>query len=255
MSETTWPGHLRALALHRLGMLRRTEVPPSPPELREGIAAVEAAARPALYGRRGGVRPDPSHDMWGGAGLVPPGAEVPPPPLVHLVTIRLDRLAFRPPALEGLGVLLLWIDPDFGALAMGDGHLVLSAADVDGWEEARPREGMLPSRPVTWLPPRPELPSWEDAAGMVPDRVAWWSESGWFFDHPLKDAAYEAAGVAPLKLGGWPQWIQGKGWHDDPDAFVLQVDDIGEGGVGFGDAGSIYLFRDGGAWDMRGDCH
>jgi hypothetical protein len=95
-----------------------------------------------------------------------------------------------------------------------------------------------------------EVPSWEDFAGKVPQRVARSSESDWFFDHTGTENNYEAI----LKVGGWPQWIQGGQWPKGTE-FAFQINSNDKGRLGFGDAGSIYFFRDGSNWQMRSDCY
>lgn len=156
-------------------------------------------------------------------------------------------------------MLTFWMDlktPDWWEGSNGSFFCVRTYPSLDGLVALGPgyreKHAALPAFPVKWLPGmvRGEVPSWEDFAGKVPQRVARSSESDWFFDHTGTENNYEAI----LKVGGWPQWIQGGQWPKGTE-FAFQINSNDKGRLGFGDAGSIYFFRDGSNWQMRSDCY
>jgi len=234
--------------------------PPAEAE-RRALAALEAAARPAAYAQIGGFRPDPSDRLaswWGGnfAGL--PGVAAPinratGALLSPLVQIRLDTAPVRPPCLEDTALLSFWIDwtaftsdnPQQGV------HFdVLRSPTLDNLEPLGPgyrERHALPCLPIRWRGSGLEAPHWGDFPTPIPP------DAGWFFDHELRKGGAERRDGRPLKLGGWPDWIQDSTWPHGAH-FVLQIDSTEKGRLLLGDNGSIYLFRHGETWIARGDC-
>lgn len=267
--DASWLRHVRGRVLFMLGRVRRTDVPPSPPEARSADQALRRSLRSAVFGELGGVRPDPAdrhRSWWGGCTLGAPGEKVPigasGRSMVSLVQVRTDELGGPTAGLQEAALLVLWLDLEGNLFAAveGDDFVVRTYPTIDGLVPLGPgyRESeALPTFPVRWRDPVPEAPSWEDFAFDVPSRVAWSDTSDWFHGNAVRKQTDALQQSCPIKVGGWPTWIQGTQWENtrDREDFVLQIDSTEKGRIGFGDSGSIYLFRDkrNGAWLLRCD--
>ena len=113
----------------------------------------------------------------------------------------------------------------------------------------------LPIFPIFWRETIREQPSWDDIADALPTNVARSSADDWFFKSEyLSDRYHELRGKYPIKLGGWPTWIQGADWPEGAQ-FYFQVDSTDKGKLFLGDAGSFYIFKTSASWEIRGDCY
>jgi hypothetical protein len=113
----------------------------------------------------------------------------------------------------------------------------------------------LPTFPVFWRETVFEQPGREDMAGEVPGNVAQSSADDRFFKSRYSsDRYYELRRKYPVKVGGWPTWIQGTNWPKKAQ-FALKVDTTDKGRMFLGDAGSFYIFKTPESWEIRGDCH
>ena len=113
----------------------------------------------------------------------------------------------------------------------------------------------LPTFPVFWHETILEQPSWEDDAREVPTNVVPASDDDWLFKSEyLSDRYYGLCDTCPIKLGGWPSWIQGASWPKAAQ-FALEVNSTAKGKLSFSDAGSIYIFKTSDSWEIRGDCY
>ncbi|WP_082020448.1 DUF1963 domain-containing protein [Leisingera sp. ANG-M1] len=267
--RASWTGYLRGRLLHLLGRIRNTEVPPSPTEAREADRTLHLMLRPAVFGELGGFRPKTTNrhsSWWGGCALAAPGEEVPlgrsGKPMQALLQIRTDEVEMSIPGLENTELLTLWLDLEgnLSEAVEGIDFKVSTYTRMDGLVPLGPgyRESdALVTFPVRWQTPVPQQPSWEDFAAEIPDRVAWSDTSAWFYDNPSSKRAFELQSAYPVKIGGWPTWIQGSQWDraQHNEDFVLQIDSTAKGRIGFGDSGSIYLFRSkaSAAWHLRCD--
>ncbi|MEL7259255.1 MAG: DUF1963 domain-containing protein [Pseudomonadota bacterium] len=267
--QSSWAKHLYARLLHFGGHIRETDVPPSPMEARKADIALQCALRPAVFGELGGFRPEETNrhtSWWGGCFLGAPGESIPigrsGKPMHPLLQVRTDEIDILVPGIENYALLTLWIDLDgnlFEPVAGMDFSVFTHQTLEDlvplgvGYRESE----ILPTFPICWQKAVDQQPSWQDFAFKVPSRVAWSDTSEWFGNNPIVRRDYELKSSCPVKLGGWPTWIQGSQWEttEDDEDFVLQVDTTPKGRVGFGDSGSIYLFRQkrSGNWLLRCD--
>ncbi|MFD0917169.1 DUF1963 domain-containing protein [Pseudahrensia aquimaris] len=267
--RTSWLKHLRGRALNAMGRVPKTKVSPSPTEAATANRALHEALRPAVFGELGGVRPDPSNrhaSWWGGCALGSAEDEVPQgknrKPMQPILQVRMDEIGTAVPGLENIALLTLWLDLDGNIFhpVEGEDFVVSTFSSLDELVPLGPgyrENNAIPTFPVRWNEPVPQQPSGEDFSHLVPSRVAWFDTSRWFFDNPVYVHASELQAIHPVKIGGWPTWIHGSQWRgaDSEEDFVLQIDSTQKGNIGFGDGGSIYLFRNkqNGSWTMRCD--
>jgi hypothetical protein len=255
--RASWINHLRGRLCHSLGRIRKEQVPPNPIEAREADAILRSTLRPAVFGELGGVRPDPSNrhtSWWGGCALGLPDQEIPTgrsgKPMHPLLQVRTDELETTISGLENEALLTLWLDLEGNLFEAVEGidFAVFTASSVEGLVPIglgyRETEN-IPTFPVKWRSPVYQQPSWEDFASSVPNRVAWTDTSDWFYENPISKSVYDLQSVCPVKIGGWPTWIQGSQWKSaaDKEDFILQIDANEKGSMAIGDSGSLYLFR------------
>lgn len=177
-----------------------------------------------------------------------------------ILQIRTDELAGLDRPLEGAALVTLWLDLDsetFWGARDGEAFTMRTYDSLDGLVPIGPgyRESdALPTFPVIWEAAIPGQPAWEDMSYRVPRRVAWAREDDWFFGSKTALACYGIRETHPVQIGGWPQWIQGAHWPKG-GLFLFQIDSTQKGRMGFGDSGSIYLFRSSEGFEIRGDCY
>ena len=243
--------------------------PPTPQEMQTALSRLDELATSAILGEIGGGRPDKDNratSWWGGNFL---GAEDEDVPICNrsgrsmhpVLQIRVDELPEIPPSFEGLALLNIWMDLQsntFGGAQNGDGFLLRTYENLKGLVPLGVgfRESTeLPSFPVFWREIIFEQPGWEDMSLELPTNVARAPANDWFFQSKyLSDRYYELRSKYPVKVGGWPTWIQGSDWPKDAQ-FVLQVDSTDKGKLYLGDAGSFYIFQTSKGWETRGDCY
>lgn len=243
--------------------------PPTPEETQTALRRLDELATRAILGEIGGGRPDKNNratSWWGGNFL---GAENEDAPVcdrsgrsMHpVLQIRVDELPEVPSGFEGLALLNIWMDlqsDTFWGARNGNGFLVRTYKDLKdlvplgvGFRESTE----LPSFPIFWRETILEQPGWEDMSAQVPTKVARAPADDWFFkSRYLSDRYYELRSKYPVKIGGWPTWIQGSDWPKDAK-FFFQVDSTDKGKLYLGDAGSFYIFQTGDGWEIRGDCY
>lgn len=243
-----------------------TDSEPSEAEMHAARRTLDEMVRPAILGGIGGAKPqknDRATSWWGGNFLGAEGETIPVcarsgRPMHPLLQVRVDELAHRPSALAGIALLSVWVDladVPLDDAVDGVGISVRIYPDIAGLVPIGPgyRESdALPSFPVRWRERTLEQPGWEDIAGKIPTRVARAKDAGWFFDSRYSHASYEDRAECPIKIGGWPTWIQGARWPADSE-FCLQIDSTSKGRFAVGDAGSLYLFRSSDSWVTRSD--
>jgi uncharacterized protein YwqG len=253
-----------------LGRIRKTAVPPTPSEARQADDLLERSLRAAVFGELGGFRPESTEregSWWGGCALAQTGQDIPTGrsgnPMQPVLQIRCDDVGMDIPGLEGVALLVFWLDLDGNMFEAVEGtdFAVFTYPGLDDLVPIGPgykETDRLSVLPIRWRDPIPQQPSWDDMAGKLPERVAWSDTIEWFHDNPLNKAAEELQVECPVKVGGWPTWIQGSQWEgkEATEAFVLQIDSSDKGRLYLGDSGSLYLFREkaSGAWHMRTDC-
>ncbi|MGG6893738.1 DUF1963 domain-containing protein [Rhizobium sp. BR 315] len=239
---------------------------PTDEEMQLALRTLQQMVRPAVFGEIGGEKPQRNNraaSWWGGNFLGAEGEMVPVceqsgRPMHPLVQIRVDELPETPPVFSGLALLNLWIDLEnipLNAAENGKGFAVRTYETISDLVAVGPgyRESAdAPTFPVVWRTSGLEQPSWDDIAFEIPTNVARSSNSEWFFEsqYAVQTNKYRAA--CPVKLGGWPTWIQGENWPEDAE-FCLQVDSTDKGHFHVGDSGSIYVFRTPRGWAIRSD--
>ncbi|MEL6587350.1 MAG: hypothetical protein AAFQ50_11930, partial [Pseudomonadota bacterium] len=194
---------------------------PSAEDWEHARQALRDSLRPATLGKIGGRRRDRDDAVvsrWGGPVLDTPGT---PPPtgasgqaMVPIVQIRADAFpqGLLPP---GTGLLALWMDladPNTGIADLLPGrqfavrlHKATDPLVTLGISSAH----TLPALPLDFDLRLHQQPDWEDMADRIPLAVARSRDSRWFHDTPEASALWDALATHPVKLGGWPTWIQG----------------------------------------------
>lgn len=244
-------------------------VEPTPQEMQTALNRLDELATPAILGAIGGRKPQKENratSWWGGNFLGSQDEEIPvckqSGRTMHpVLQIRVDELPEIPDAFEGLALINIWMDlhsSSFWEAKNGNGFLVRTYTDIEnlipigfGYRESAD----LPTFPIFWRETVIEQPSWEDMSEEVPTNVATASADDWFFkSRYTSDRYYELRCNHPVKLGGWPTWIQGASWPKDAQ-FFLQVDATEKGKMFLGDAGSFYIFKTPNSWEIRADCY
>ncbi|OWV77573.1 hypothetical protein ATY77_29785 [Rhizobium sp. R634] len=257
-----------------LGVRKRRDEPdradndgaPSEAEMQSALLTLQQMLRPAVFGEIGGERPEKDNramSWWGGNFLGAEGETVPVcqtsgRPLHPLLQIRLDELPEALPAFSGIALVTIWID--LGDIPLHDaengrGFAIRTYRAIAGLVPIGPgyrESSALPTFPVLWRASALEQPSWDDIAFELPDRVARSNRDEWFFESRYAKEIGKHRQTCPVKLGGWPTWIQGENRPAD-SAFCLQIDSTDKGRLYVGDAGSVYLFRTPTGWSLRSD--
>lgn len=242
------------------------DAPPSDSEVQAALHKLQQMVRPVVFGEIGGEKPQKDNraaSWWGGNFLGAEGEGVPVCersglPMHPLVQIRLDELPERLPIFEGLALLNIWVDPKnvpLDDVENGKGFVVRTYPTLADLVPVGPgyRESVdLPTFPVLWRASALEQPGWEDIAFEIPTNVARSNDADWFFESQYLKETSKYGPTCPVKLGGWPNWIQGENWPDDAE-LCLQIDSTDKGHFYVGDSGSIYLFRTPGGWALRSD--
>lgn len=216
--------------------------------------------RPAIRMQIGGFRPPdaPGGSWFGRVDLALPGEAWPTTgglPMLPLCQINLAELPYRPPRLEDLAMIAVFVGPV---------ELPDDTPNGDAWcLRAYPELSRLvplaaPARsPIRAFPMRPEaieddFPAWDDLPGDVGEM----DDEGYEDRFPNQDG---------LKLGGWPTLVQGEiSWpaadaHAGPE-YVFQVDTVEKAGWTWGDGGVGYFGRGTapgrtGEWALSWQCY
>lgn len=218
--------------------------------------------RRAIRMEIGGFRPPEgmAGSWFGRVNLALPGEGWPESdaqPLHALAQIDLTELPFRPPHLEDVALITVFIadEPAWDGEPNGDGWCLRAYPDLSRLVPLAPvdtgsRINPFPMRPAVI---EDDYPSWED----VPDPVA--ARIG----DPYFDLFHTAEG---FKLGGWPYlvqseiaWPEGEG-HPAAPAYVFQIDSSFEADWMWGDAGMGYFGRgtapgETHRWALAWQCH
>lgn len=201
--------------------------------------------RRAICMEIGGFRPpeSPRTSWFGRVGFALPGESWPcsdGKPMHALCQVNLTELPFRPPRLEDLEFMTVFVGPD---------ELPTNAPNGTNWcLRAYPSLGdLVPLAPVATgspikpFPMRPHVaeedyPCWEDVAPLVPPEIV--------------DGFHDMLpNVEGFKLGGWPTLVQGEiywaPWQQHPISpeYVFQIDTTAKGHWQWGDRGVGYFGR------------
>lgn len=209
----------------------------------------------------GGFRPTTSlaASWFGRVALGAPGESWPTTdgkPMLALCQINLTELPFRPPRLDDVEMLAVFIGPDRlpSDAANGQGWCLRAHRDISSLE---PLVAPETRSPIKAFPMQPreideDMPCWDDARD-VPDEL-------WDDYHDLFETA------DGFKLGGWPRLIQSEifwaPWNKHPaqPEYVFQIDSTekghwswGDGGVGYFGRGTAEGHRD--VWTLEWQCY
>lgn len=241
---------------------------PTEQEWEQARALLDEAARPACFGKLGGIRPeDPGNrhsSWWGGnflahAGEGVPVCEVSGRSMLPIVQVRVDELPVIPALFNDIALLTLWFDPETELIwesCSGQGFTIRTYPSLDGLAPVGPgykEHPTLPTFPIVWHLLEQDLPDWESISFDIPDAVARHSDSDWFFEHPAQSARSKLQPDMPVKIGGHPQWWQSP-QHVEGGEFALFLDSTARGSFGFPAGGSANFFRTADNWEMRVDC-
>lgn len=249
-------------------VVRPRVVEPTLQEMKLAMHRLDELATTAILGEIGGGKPQKENraaSWWGGDFLGAQGEDVPvckqSGHAMHpVLQIRVDELPEIPPALEGFALINIWMNlqsSTFWKAENGSGFLVRAYADIEnlvplgvGYRESSD----LPTFPIFWRERVLEQPVWQDMADEVPTNVAQADADDWFSKSKYwSDRYFELRSKYPIKVGGWPTWIQGADWPKDAQ-FFFQVDSTYKGKMFLGDEGSFYIFKTLDSWAIRGDC-
>jgi hypothetical protein len=221
----------------------------------------EQLRRPAIVMEIGGFRPPEGlgGSWFGRVNLALPGEGWPESdgkPLHALAQIDLTQLPFRPPHLEDVAMITLFIGdvPPYDTLN-GDGWCLRAYPDLAQLAPLAPVDTGSRIKP---FPMRPSViaadhPSWEDVEIELPEEI----------DADYNELFPTADG---FKLGGWPvlvqseiEWPRGQGQPRAAE-YVFQVDSTekghwywGDGGVGYFGRGTAPGERD--RWTLAWQCY
>ncbi|MCF1485642.1 DUF1963 domain-containing protein [Agrobacterium vitis] len=243
-----------------------TDNSPTDHEMQQALDILHQMVKPAVFGKIGGEKPQKNNratSWWGGNFLGAEGELVPVcqtsgRPLHPLIQIRVDELPNVPPTLSDIALLTMWIDLydiPFHDAENGNGFSIRTYREVDDLVPIGPgyRESdAMPTFPVLWGGYSLDQPSWNDIAFKVPSSVARSDDTDWFFESQYITETNKYDSSFPVKVGGWPSWIQGENWPRGGD-FCFQINSISKGRFNVGDSGSLYLFRTPTGWGIRAD--
>jgi uncharacterized protein YwqG len=224
-----------------------------PRSLADLIASVR---RPASVARVARGRPEPVdvESTIGGVHLGLPGEAWPlddaGEPMAGLAQLNLAAAPWRPPQLEGIAAVTIFVARDDDTFAVpagpsGDGWLLRAYPSLDGLVHLAVPRGGNAGRPrrLSWEAVQ-DLPAYDDLVNLVDADL---------LERLLDGREVEDAIGGPTsgtKLGGWPSLIQSEiEWSDASGGparepvFCLQVDSSEEATLNLWDGGVLYVGR------------
>jgi uncharacterized protein YwqG len=246
----------------------RADGEPSEADFQSARECLDRMVKPAVFGELGGetpLRDSRIASRWGGHFFGARDETVPVcqgtgRPMRPLVQIRIDELPEVPVCLVGLALLTIWVD--LKAVferddSSGNGFVIRTYAALDGLVSIGPvvaESNATPILPIAWRTSVPDQPHWDDVVDEIPGSIAQSDDEAWFFESRYAAVTEAISQTCPVKLGGWPNWIQNSMWPDDAE-FCFQVDSTDKGKFNLGDGGSLYIFRTPRGWASRSDCY
>ncbi|NTW29523.1 MAG: DUF1963 domain-containing protein [Coriobacteriia bacterium] len=187
--------------------------------------------------------PENADASWfGHVGICAPGEDWPfwnGRPMVPLCQLNLKEMPFRPPYLEDIDAIAVFVDeedlPD-GA-ANGQGWLVRTYRDLDSLVPL-PSPGSFSVRPFPLFARvvDDDFPCWDDVPIELPEDIA-----------DQYEVLFTNSGG--LKLGGWPTLVQSEicwapfSQHPARPEYVFQIDSTEKANWSWGDQGVAYIGR------------
>lgn len=221
--------------------------------------------RQAIGFEIGGFKPsaDPFESWFGRVNVCAPGETWPDhdgEPMLALCQVNLTALPFRPPRLDDVDFITVFIGADDlpGDDPNGEGWRLRAYGQIDGLVPIdRPKY----RSDVTAFPMRPSViaedyPCWEDVPSDIADELeAIGDEYADLFEN-----------VGGFKLGGWPTLIQSEIYwapfnkHPASPEYVFQIDTTEKGNWMWGDNGVGYFGRGAAAgktdeWAITWQCY
>ncbi len=201
--------------------------------------------RRAIQLEIGGFRPpdDPDASWFGRVNLAAPGEAWPltdGEPMHALCQINVSDMPFRPPGLEDVGFIAVFIGPKELPIDSPNGtNWCLRAYPED--QDLEPLTQVDTGSPIRPFPMRPHIveddyPMWEDVDFELPEEL-----DDDYYDYFKNNRGF--------KLGGWPSLIQAEiywaPWNQHPAAprYVFQIDSTEKGNWMWGDNGVGYFGR------------
>ena len=208
-------------------------------------AAKEALRRRAIVLDIGGFRPpdDPLASWFGRVNVAAPGEGWPTTkngPMHALCQINLTEMPFRPPRLDDVKFIAVFVDPN---------ELPDHDANGTNWcLRTYPSLTML--SPLTPVDTGTHIKPFAMRSRIVEADYPHWEDVDIELDEDVADAYYDHFdNVSGLKLGGWPTliqaeifWAPGNKHLADPQ-YVFQVDSTSKGNWMWGDNGVGYFGR------------
>ena len=202
--------------------------------------------RRAIQLEVGGIKPptSPLSSWFGRVNIAAPGEHWPETdgaPMHALCQINLSEVLFRPPGLEDVAMLTVFVGPEELPTndANGENWCLRAYSELAGLVPIEPRStnsGIKPL-PLTAHTIEDDYPCWEDAAAYL---------DGSAFEENYSDLFKNIEGV---KLGGWPTLIQSEiFWapynrHPAAPKYVFQIDSSEKANWAWGDWGVGYFGR------------
>ena len=235
--------------LHGGGAAERgaRQAPPSEPPAGDPVDAEQALARlrrRAIRMEIGGFRPPegPGGSWFGRVNLALPGEEWPThdgKPMYALAQVDLTQLPFRPPRLEDVEMITVFIDDDLPGEdePNGDGWCLRAYPELSRLVPLQQADTGSYIKP---LPMRPEVIEADHPSDM---------EESIELPELSEDAIERFQPAEGFKLGGWPYLVQHEiSWDwGDPHAaepeYVFQIDSTDKGNWMWGDTGVGYFGR------------
>ena len=158
--------------------------------------------------------------------------------MIPLAQLNLTELLFRPPRLDDLDFLAVFIDPDAVIEELG-AWCIRGYSSLEELVPLKTPESMkseIKALPMRSRVVEEDYPVYDDVAGQIPEEIG-------------DDYIDEFANVSGFKLGGWPTLIQSEIYwepsrtHPAKPEFVFQIDSTEKGCWQWGDGGVGYIGR------------
>lgn len=218
-------------------------------KIKETFAELARLARPVSIAQIGGFRPpDDPLTSWFGRGVclpAEPEVQFNGAPLIPLLQVRCSELPYVPPALEGLALIVVYMNTSEVPhdKPHGEGWMVREYRSLDALSPCPTRAPRgLKALPIKWITSKPERPDWEEASDLLDLDALDESESA-------RERFDKLPHHGATKVGGYPSEIQGL--VENADDFVLQIGSEAKANWKWADGGIATFGRDAnGQWSF-----